>query len=115
MRTVEISKGGTPFFSLSHFHRAFPFIDSLIEQYRKIAGSDRPALAYKLAEILDTVNYLHPFREGNTRTVAVFAIKYFRSLGYKVMGDAFERNSLYFRDALVRACHPIRQKENITA
>ncbi len=72
VRTVEISKGGTPFFSLSHFHRAFPFIDSLIEQYRKIGKGDKPALAYKLAEILDTVNYLHPFREGNGRAQRVF-------------------------------------------
>ena len=72
VRTVEISKSGTQFFSLGYFHRAFPFIDSLIGQYRKIAKNDKPALAYKLAEILDTVNYLHPFREGNGRTQREF-------------------------------------------
>jgi cell filamentation protein len=72
VRTVEISKSGTQFFSLDYFHRAFPFIDSLIAQYRKIGSDDKPALAYKLAEILDTVNYLHPFREGNGRTQREF-------------------------------------------
>jgi cell filamentation protein len=72
IRTVEISKAGSPFFSLSHFHQAFPFIDSLIAQYRKIDKGDKPALAHKLAEILDTVNYLHPFREGNGRTQREF-------------------------------------------
>ncbi len=72
VRTVEISKSGSPFFSISHFHRAFPFIDSLIAEYRMIAVSDKPALANKLAEILDTVNYLHPFREGNGRTQREF-------------------------------------------
>jgi cell filamentation protein len=72
VRTVEISKSGTQFFSLGYFHRAFPFIDSLIVQYRKIARNDKPALANKLAEILDTVNYLHPFREGNGRTQREF-------------------------------------------
>ncbi len=63
---------GTPFFSLSHFHRAFPFIDSLITEYRAIDKSNRPALAHKLAEILDHINYLHPFREGNGRTQREF-------------------------------------------
>jgi len=72
VRTVEISKGGKQFFSLGYFHRAFPFIDDLIEQYRATGNGDRPALAYKLAEILDTVNYLHPFREGNGRTQREF-------------------------------------------
>jgi cell filamentation protein len=72
VRTVEISNSGTQFFSLDYFHRAFPFIDSLIVQYRKIGRDDKPALAYKLAEILDTVNYLHPFREGNGRTQREF-------------------------------------------
>ena len=72
VRTVEISKGGKPFFPLSHFHRALPFIDSLIAEYRKIGKSEKPALAHKLAEILDHVNFLHPFREGNGRTQREF-------------------------------------------
>ena len=46
---------------------------------------------------------LHPFGEGNTRTIAVFIIKYLRHLGYKEMGKPFFKCSRYFRDALVRA------------
>ena len=46
---------------------------------------------------------IHPFREGNTRTIAVFTIKYLRTFGYDVTNDAFEKHSLYFRNALVRA------------
>ena len=46
---------------------------------------------------------LHPFGEGNTRTIAVFIIKYLHQLGYKEMGKTFFKNSRYFRDALVRA------------
>jgi cell filamentation protein len=72
IRTVEISKGGKPFFSLSYFHRAFPYIDSLIAEYRQIDRGNKPALARKLAEILDHINYLHPFREGNGRTQREF-------------------------------------------
>ena len=72
VRMVEISKGDKPFFPLSHFRNAFMFIDTLIEEYRKIDRNDKPQLAHKLAEILDNVNYLHPFREGNGRTQREF-------------------------------------------
>ena len=46
---------------------------------------------------------VHPFYEGNTRTVAVFAELYLADLGFTVGNDAFERHAAYFRDALVRA------------
>jgi cell filamentation protein len=71
-RTVEISKGGKPFFLLSHFRSAFMFIDTLIIEYRKIDKKDKKRLSRKLAEILDNINYLHPFREGNGRTQREF-------------------------------------------
>ena len=46
---------------------------------------------------------IHPFGEGNTRTTAVFMIKYLRMLGFKANNDLFAENSWYFRNALVRA------------
>ena len=47
---------------------------------------------------------IHAFREGNTRTTAVFLIQYLRSIGYKDAGnDMFADHSWYFRNALVRA------------
>ena len=46
---------------------------------------------------------IHPFGEGNTRTTAIFTIKYLRSLGFSVNNDMFEHYSWYFRNALVRA------------
>ena len=46
---------------------------------------------------------IHPFREGNTRTTAVFTIQYLRSLGYVATNDMFKEHSWYFRNALVRA------------
>lgn len=68
---------------------------------------------YKGLSIDDTINHIvdfvallwqnHPFREGNTRTTAVFVIKYLRSIGFKVDNDLFANNSRYFRNALVRA------------
>ncbi len=59
-----------------------------------------------ISHVVDFVTLLwqnHPFREGNTRTTAVFIIKYLRSCGFKVNNELFAENSWYFRNALVRA------------
>ena len=71
-RKVEISKGGKQFFPRSYFDNALGYTDSLLAEYRRINETDRSSLAEKLAEILDTVNYMHPFREGNGRTQREF-------------------------------------------
>jgi len=71
-RTVEISKDGKQFFPTSHFDNAFRYIDQLIAEFNKIPKDNKKLLAEKLAEILDNVNYLHPFREGNGRTQREF-------------------------------------------
>ena len=55
------------------------------------------------ARFIAQIWQVHPFGEGNTRTTAVFAIKYLRSLGFSVDNDAFRDNAWYFRNALVRA------------
>jgi len=71
-RTVEISKGGRQFFPISRFDTALSYIDKLVAEYRSIDRNDKKKNAQKLAEILDNVNYLHPFREGNGRTQREF-------------------------------------------
>lgn len=53
---------------------------------------------------------IHAFEEGNTRTTAVFIIKYFRSLGFDVTNDTFAKNAWYFRNSLVRANYTNLQK-----
>lgn len=91
--------------------------------YYASAGSLRPTLEYDFAQekafsyqslsLSESVKHLagfiagiwqiHPFGEGNTRTTAVFAIKYLRSFGFDVRNNLFAENSWYFRNALVRA------------
>ena len=71
-RIVEISKDGKQFFPISHFDNAFKYIDQLIAELKKIPDNNTKQLARKLAEILDNVNYLHPFREGNGRAQREF-------------------------------------------
>lgn len=56
-----------------------------------------------LASFVSAIWQTHPFREGNTRTTAVFTIKYLQSIGFKVDNRLFEEHSWYFRNALVRA------------
>jgi cell filamentation protein len=72
VRTVNISKDGRSFFDGERFYIAFQYIDTLIAEYRAIQKTNNQELACKLAEILDNVNYLHPFREGNGRTQREF-------------------------------------------
>ena len=72
VRTVNISKNGKPFFDGERFNNAFRYVNALIIDYRKINRTDKKLLAEKLAEILDNVNFLHPFREGNGRTQREF-------------------------------------------
>jgi cell filamentation protein len=72
VRTVNIYKDGKPFFNGERFSMGFQYIDTLINDYRNIEKLNKEALASKLSEILDNVNFLHPFREGNGRTQREF-------------------------------------------
>lgn len=71
-RKVEISKNGKQFFPLCRFNTALSYIDELIAEYKRLKPHQKKQLSRKLAEILDAVNYLHPFREGNGRAQREF-------------------------------------------
>ena len=67
-------------------------------------GGKSPAkIIPHFARFIAQIWQVHPFGEGNTRTTAVFAIKYLQSLGYRASNNMFKENSWYFRNALVRA------------
>lgn len=63
-----------------------------------------------LAKFASDIWQIHPFCEGNTRATAVFMIQYMKTFGFRVNNDAFEKNSWYFRNALVRANYNDLQK-----
>lgn len=63
-----------------------------------------------LASFISRLWQIHIFGEGNTRTTAVFFIKYLRSLGFAATNDIFAENAWYFRNALVRANYTDLQK-----
>ena len=56
-----------------------------------------------IAKFISGIWQIHAFGEGNTRTTAVFAIKYLRTFGFDISNEAFANHSWYFRNALVRA------------
>ena len=56
-----------------------------------------------LARFISNIWQVHLFGEGNTRTIAVFLIKYLKLKGYDVTNDLFAENAWYFRNSLVRA------------
>ncbi len=58
---------------------------------------------HHLAVFISRLWQIHIFGEGNTRTTAVFFIKYLKTLGFSVTNDIFSANAWYFRNALVRA------------
>ena len=63
-----------------------------------------------LARFISRLWQIHVFGEGNTRTTALFFIKYLQSLGFDVTNDIFAKNAWYFRNAMVRANYNNLQK-----
>ena len=68
----------------------------------------------QICKFISGIWQIHPFCEGNTRSTAVFAIKYLRNFGFDINNEAFAKNSWYFRNALVRANY-VNYSKNVTA
>ena len=68
--------------------------------YRNLSMDE---IIHHLAVFISRLWQIHVFEEGNTRTTAVFFIKYLQTLGFDVTNDIFAENAWYFRNALVRA------------
>lgn len=73
-------------------------------------GLSMDEIIHHLAVFVSRLWQIHVFEEGNTRTTAVFFIKYLRTLGFSAANDIFAENAWYFRNALVRANYTNLQK-----
>ena len=73
------------------------------EREFKYKGLSEDAFIKHFASFISGIWQIHPFREGNTRVAALFAIKYLQSMRYDVTNDLFAEKSWFFRNALVRA------------
>ena len=74
-------------------------------------GLSMDQIIHHLAIFISRLWQIHIFGEGNTRTTAVFFIKYLRTLGFSVTNDIFAENAWYFRNALVRANYTNLKKD----
>ena len=87
-------------------------LDWDIEQEKNFSykGLTDDEMIEHIAKFISGIWQIHAFREGNTRTTAIFTIQYLRSLGYEVNNEMFAKHSWYFRNALVRANYRNIQK-----
>lgn len=109
IRTYNISKNEWVLNGKSVFYASYDSIPMTMEYDFKTEAAfsyknlSRDAINRHLAQFTCDIWQIHPFGEGNTRSTAVFLIKYLSSLGYSINQECFAKKSWYFRNALVRA------------
>lgn len=102
--------GATVLYGSASELRATLEYDFSQEQDFSYKGLSMEEIIHHLAVFVSRLWQIHIFGEGNTRTTAVFFIKYLRTLGFSVTNDIFAENAWYFRNALVRANYTNLQK-----
>lgn len=109
MRDYNITKkewvldGGTVLYGSASELQATLEYDFSQEKDYSYQGLSMQEIIHHLAIFVSRLWQIHVFAEGNTRTTAVFFIKYLRTLGFDVTNDIFAEHAWYFRNALVRA------------
>ena len=73
------------------------------EKQKSYHGKSKEDIAHEVMSFIAHVWQVHPFREGNTRTTAVFAIKYLHEFGFELDNEPFKNHSKFLRDALALA------------
>ena len=102
--------GATVMYGSASELRATLEYDFLQEKDFSYKGLSMDEIIHHLAVFVSRLWQIHIFGEGNTRTTAVFFIKYLRTLGFSATNDIFSENAWYFRNALVRANYTNLQK-----
>ncbi|GHU06193.1 hypothetical protein FACS1894158_11900 [Betaproteobacteria bacterium] len=97
--------GATVYYTSAQSIRETLEYDFSQEKAFNYKGLSQSQAVEHIAKFISGIWQIHAFGEGNTRTTAVFAIKYLISFGFDVTNDIFAANSWYFRNALVRANH----------
>ena len=98
-----VLKGNTVMYASYDSIRATLDYDFLQEKEFSYNGLSVEEAVRHIAKFTSGIWQIHPFGEGNTRSTAVFIIKYLKTFGFNVSNETFAENSWYFRNALVRA------------
>ncbi len=109
LRTYDITKkewvldGDTVLYSGHDMIRTTLEYDFAQEKKTNYPSLDAVTALQHICRFVSGIWQIHPFGEGNTRTTAVFTMKYLKSFGFTVDNKVFKQHSWYFRNALVRA------------
>jgi len=109
IRDYNISKkewvlnGETVYYTGANSIRETLEYDFALEKDFKYNGLSQIQISEHIAKFTSGIWQIHAFGEGNTRTTAVFTIKYLQSLGFDVTNKIFAENAWFYRNALVRA------------
>lgn len=87
----------------------YDFRQEKLVNYEKMDVRTR---AESIMRFISNIWQIHPFRQGNTRTCAVFMIMYLKSFGFDIDNEPFKNHSKFFKDALVIANAPNELKTN---
>ncbi len=87
-------------------------LNTVMKEIKKLkrTGDNDDDVVFRLVRIIAKIWQIHPFREGNTRSVIVFAVLLANSLGFDVEHELFKTNSNYVRNALVWCSQGIYSK-----
>jgi cell filamentation protein len=95
-RTVNISKSGKSFMATQAFDTGEEYMDALISAYWQSANT-KEQVAKQLADILDCLNHMHPFREGNGRCQREVVLSLARERGFDLFLDIETDDEVYNR------------------
>jgi cell filamentation protein len=95
-RKVNISKSGKAFMAMQAFETGEQYIDGLIATFHRSATT-KEAIAKQLAGILDNLNHMHPFREGNGRCQREVILSLARERGFDLFLDVESDDEVYNR------------------
>ncbi len=90
-RTVDISKSDSLFCLSGFIHKE---INKLFDQLKKeqhLQGLEKKPFCERMAHYFNEINAVHPFREGNGRTLRAFSESLAQKAGYELHWDTIDR------------------------
>lgn len=108
-RIYDITKGEDILDGDTVIYQSYDMIEETLkydfdeEKEQDYINFTKDQMINRICEFTSRIWQIHPFQDGNTRTTALFIQKYLISMGFDVNNEIFKDNSLYFRNALVRA------------
>lgn len=124
LRTVDLSKQGTVFSSCKNLNKLGNAIFERLQSRNELRGLSQRRLALEVADLYNTLNLLHPFREGNGRVQRLFLSLLIRRAGYEIRFSTSDNDTLML--ATIYAAqgvmdqlnsffiHAIHKKEDLT-